>query len=165
MELGYEVKLVFVLSCICAVSYPDTYTININGTLIHCVKCPAGTYLLSDCSSDHGNASCQTCEIGTYQPGTTTATSCANCRTECPHNTPQHTVQFVKENCTATRDTECLCVEGYYGDGGGCRKWRECQPGEGVVDKGNHIPVSCQLVRVCFTGSALSLLIAHCFMM
>lgn len=139
MGFPFAVSTVCLLSLTCAVMCSETYTISIHDRTIHCVKCPAGMYLVSNCSLDYGNAICESCGSGTYQPHPTTATSCALCRTECPYNTPQRTVQLVNGKCTMTSDIECLCVEGFYDDGGACRKWAECQPGEGVVTKGNPV--------------------------
>lgn len=103
-----------------------------NGDLITCMKCSPGFFLIGDCTSDGGNASCRSCPDGTFNSDFTIARACAPCSTEC--QSPKR--EYIAKNCTPVSNISCLCREGYYRDQGQfglCLAINPCPPGQGVV--------------------------------
>ena len=117
----------------------STYTTWVDNKEIHCQMCPHGHYKTGDCSMDYGPAQCEVCPQGEYQPNENTANKCEKCRTLCPYNTLQKTVQNITKNCSGMNDIVCECIAGMYDDDGACRNWTACGPGHGVKTKGESL--------------------------
>ncbi|NXW85617.1 TNR25 factor, partial [Alopecoenas beccarii] len=99
----------------------------IQGTDRCCKPCPAGTFLLTSCSS-HGNDSiCDACPTGTFRAQPNTFLECQACY-ECD----RHAFQSVLSNCSATSNVVCGCEPGRFRDclDEHCSEFscRQCQP-------------------------------------
>ncbi|KAF1676642.1 Tumor necrosis factor receptor superfamily member 25, partial [Pygoscelis papua] len=98
----------------------------IEGARRCCAQCPAGTFLLSPCSS-HSNSICSTCPTGTFRTQPNTFPKCQACY-ECDHQA----FQSVLSNCSATSNVVCGCKPGHFRDclDERCSDFscRQCQP-------------------------------------
>eukprot|EP00792_Barthelona_sp_PAP020_P005059 TRINITY_DN2475_c0_g1_i1.p1 TRINITY_DN2475_c0_g1~~TRINITY_DN2475_c0_g1_i1.p1 ORF type:complete len:2415 (+),score=438.48 TRINITY_DN2475_c0_g1_i1:968-7246(+) len=122
-----------------------------------CVECPVGTY-----SEELGSRSCSKCAIGNYQ-NVTGSSSCYSCPTGA-----------ITSKTGSTWIGDCLCDEGYYGDGLECT---ECPEG-GKCSLGSSTPeaisgyfinlenptvvLNCYPKEACPGGSAVNITAAVC---
>ncbi|KAM6236261.1 tumor necrosis factor receptor superfamily member 25 isoform 3-T3 [Spheniscus humboldti] len=99
----------------------------IEGVRRCCAQCPAGTFLLSHCSSLSNNSVCATCPPGTFRAQPNTFPKCQACY-ECDHQA----FQSVLSNCSATSNVACGCKPGHFRDclDERCSDFscRQCQP-------------------------------------
>ncbi|CAG6015548.1 unnamed protein product [Menidia menidia] len=90
-----------------------------------CSLCPAGYGVAEECGKE--DTKCAPCLKGTFSPSEDLGL-CLPC-SKCPPSVPE--VAF----CSATRDTQCECDEGFFflGKYGLCAPCSKCSYGEGVV--------------------------------
>ncbi|XP_047454258.1 tumor necrosis factor receptor superfamily member 5 [Mugil cephalus] len=94
-----------------------------------CDRCPAGTYLKTDCNGNRGTE-CATCQPGTYIDTINYLSNCHTCR---PCHSSNNLVTV--KNCTATQNTVCKCETGFYCVNEECEHCfpvSGCPPGSGV---------------------------------
>ncbi|XP_068270506.1 tumor necrosis factor receptor superfamily member 25 isoform X3 [Nyctibius grandis] len=99
----------------------------IEGARRCCPQCPAGTFLLTPCSSHDNNSICATCPAGTFRAQPNTFHECQACY-ECD----RQAFQSVLSNCSATSNVACGCEPGRFRDclDERCSDFscRQCQP-------------------------------------
>lgn len=102
----------------------------ITGSPVSCDRCPPGTYLRSQCSSER-KSDCANCPHGSFTEVWNHIGRCLRCGV-CSHN------QVVKTPCTADSDCQCQCKPGYYykTQYDMCLPHSACPPGQGVRAKG-----------------------------
>ncbi|NXL37565.1 TNR25 factor, partial [Glaucidium brasilianum] len=92
-----------------------------------CAQCPAGTFLLTPCSSHSNDSVCAACPAGTFRTQPNTFPECEACH-ECDHDAFQN----VLSNCSATSNVACGCKPGHFRDciDDHCSEFscRQCQP-------------------------------------
>ncbi|NWW94492.1 TNR25 factor, partial [Rhynochetos jubatus] len=74
-----------------------------------CTPCPAGTFLLTPCSSRGNDSVCAACPAGTFHAKPNTLLKCQACY-ECDHQV----FQSVLSNCSATSNVACGCEPGRF---------------------------------------------------
>ncbi|KAG8004829.1 Tumor necrosis factor receptor superfamily member 6B [Nibea albiflora] len=116
-----------------AVSAPrTTFTSRdpITGVSVECDSCPPGTYLRARCTSTLKSV-CAPCPSGSFTELWNYIGKCLRCGV-----CGQHQVE--KTACTADKDCQCECKQGYYYKEkyDMCLRHSECQYGEGVLTEG-----------------------------
>nr|XP_020466566.1 tumor necrosis factor receptor superfamily member 5-like [Monopterus albus] len=109
-----------------AITCEDEYIAK-NGRCCH--RCPAGKYVQSDCDSTK-TTQCAECGGGFYTATKNYLNKCHVCKDCSSHNN-----QRKAKDCTATADTVCECVTGFYCSNDQCDHCQQvgnCPPGEGV---------------------------------
>uniref|UniRef100_UPI0037E9B413 tumor necrosis factor receptor superfamily member 14-like n=1 Tax=Semicossyphus pulcher TaxID=241346 RepID=UPI0037E9B413 len=74
-----------------------------------CLKCPPGSEVQTDCSSESSSTSCLPCTEGTFMNQPTDRMQCFFCR-DCDAGSGMR----IKTSCTQTSDTVCEPLEGFY---------------------------------------------------
>ncbi|XP_068115734.1 tumor necrosis factor receptor superfamily member 22-like [Hyperolius riggenbachi] len=99
---------------------------------ICCQKCPAGTHVSADCSTNHGTGACRNCMVGktftAYANGLNACLSCRSCRQD----------EVSIHECSSTSDAICQCKPGTYlcqqnmncSNTGTCVQCTSCPPGQ-----------------------------------
>nr|XP_020478266.1 tumor necrosis factor receptor superfamily member 6B-like [Monopterus albus] len=116
-----------------------------SGSSLVCDQCPPGTYLRSRCTSMQ-KSQCAPCPQGSFTELWNHITKCLRCGV-CGQN------QVVKTACTADRDCQCECIQGYYWEEkyDMCVRHTHCQSGQGVLTEGT--PYKNTVCQVCSDGT------------
>uniref|UniRef100_A0A3Q4N9X7 Tumor necrosis factor receptor superfamily member 6B-like n=1 Tax=Neolamprologus brichardi TaxID=32507 RepID=A0A3Q4N9X7_NEOBR len=133
--------------------YSCTHRDPITGSPVSCDRCPPGTYLRSQCSSER-KSDCAKCPHGSFTEVWNHIGRCLRCGV-CSHN------QVVKTLCTADRDCQCQCKPGYYykPQYDMCLPHSACPPGQGVRAKGT--PDEDTVCQTCSDGTFSEVSSAH----
>ncbi|KAL7064413.1 hypothetical protein AAHC03_05129 [Spirometra sp. Aus1] len=102
----------------------------INGSPRCCKKCPPGTGMLQLCTNDTDTV-CRPCKLGSEYSSESSATAkCQQCK-ECQE---MHPFAVVRTHCSATEDTTCRCLPGFYFSEAtsSCRACTKCPAGSGA---------------------------------
>ncbi|XP_043566257.1 tumor necrosis factor receptor superfamily member 6B-like [Chiloscyllium plagiosum] len=103
----------------------DPYT----GQMVTCEQCPPGTYVKTQCTSDHPTI-CESCPDLHYTQYWNYLQKCRYCNVFCGHH------QYEKHQCNSTHNRVCECKAGYYLEFEFCLKHSCCPYGAGVIKKG-----------------------------
>ncbi|XP_056141946.1 hematopoietic death receptor isoform X4 [Lampris incognitus] len=99
---------------------------------ICCLNCPAGTHVISSCTTAGEKGGCESCDSGTYTEHSNGLKQCLKC-TKC--RSDQETVV----ECTSTQDTKCQCKLGSFCHPEQacevCKKCSRCKEGEVEEEK------------------------------
>ncbi|XP_074499250.1 uncharacterized protein LOC141772310 [Sebastes fasciatus] len=114
-----------------------------------CPMCHEGSVVRRDCTQQSGTR-CSNCVNGTYMNQPNGLTNCFLC-TSCDQG---HGL-FAQQECTATKDTICDVLSGYFCkhlmDGGGCslaEKHSPCPPGHRIKEPGtSRTDTMCELCQ------------------
>ncbi|XP_034030396.1 tumor necrosis factor receptor superfamily member 5 [Thalassophryne amazonica] len=101
-----------------------------------CDRCPAGTYVHTECDGTK-KTECAQCVHGYYTASKNYLRKCQKCR-DCYSNNNHRTVTV----CTASEDTQCECVTGFYCSDTQCEHCRpvtHCPVGHGVKVKATRM--------------------------
>uniref|UniRef100_UPI0037E80564 tumor necrosis factor receptor superfamily member 14-like n=1 Tax=Semicossyphus pulcher TaxID=241346 RepID=UPI0037E80564 len=96
-----------------------------------CPKCPPGSRVQTDCSSESSSTSCLPCIEGTFMNQPTDSMQCFFCR-DCDAGSGVR----IKTSCTQTSNTVCEPLEGFYctdsaeDSCAAARSYTSCRPGE-----------------------------------
>ena len=108
-------------------------------TGVHCLKCPAGTYVKEHCKENLTNSTCAECPDHYYMDKPNNLNYCTLCRTECPKNSIE------THDCTASSNRQCMCKDGFHKqplDGidpvWTCQKHTTCKEREGELYFGEY---------------------------
>lgn len=125
----------------------------ITGSPVSCDRCPPGTYLRSQCSSER-KSDCAKCPHGSFTEVWNHIGRCLRCGV-CSHN------QVVKTPCTADSDCQCQCKPGHYykPQYDMCLPHSACPPGQGVRAKGT--PDEDTMCQICSDGTFSEVSSAH----
>ncbi|KAK5854602.1 hypothetical protein PBY51_004782 [Eleginops maclovinus] len=107
-----------------------TFTYTATGESLECDMCPPGTYLRARCTATQKSV-CSPCPSGSYTELWNYIGRCLRCGA-CGH------FEEVKTPCTAERDCQCQCAQGYYYQRNNemCFRHKECRSGQEVLTKG-----------------------------
>lgn len=98
-----------------------------------CKFCKPGTYKQKDCNQTE-ETQCAQCEPGSFTATENYMEKCLACK-KCNNSHLR-----VEQECTAQKNTVCVCVAGFYckdADCEHCRKLSVCPPGQGVKAQGS----------------------------
>ncbi|XP_076586033.1 hematopoietic death receptor isoform X1 [Chaetodon auriga] len=100
-----------------------------NGNIC-CLNCPAGTRMISPCTTARERGTCEECDDGTYTEHDNSLNQCFKC-TQCRSD------QEIVRACTHTHDTECQCKLGVFCAPDQacevCKKCLKCEKDEEIV--------------------------------
>ncbi|KAG8011615.1 Tumor necrosis factor receptor superfamily member 10B, partial [Nibea albiflora] len=100
-----------------------------NGNIC-CLNCPAGTHMVSACTTSGGQGVCEECDDGTFTEHTNSLKHCFKC-TQCRSD------QEIVRACSHTQNTECQCKSGRFCAPDQacevCKTCLRCKEGEVIV--------------------------------
>ncbi|XP_078695656.1 uncharacterized protein LOC144924415 [Branchiostoma floridae x Branchiostoma belcheri] len=116
----------------------DDQHLLVNG--LCCIKCLPGFYKDKDCDAD-SPTKCLQCPGGTYTEFPNYLDECLVCE----HCSEDHGIEE-KRPCLPTQNRKCRCMDGFFlepplvlgQNADMCLRHQECQPGEGVVERGTR---------------------------
>ncbi|XP_066297456.1 uncharacterized protein [Branchiostoma lanceolatum] len=105
-----------------------------------CIKCQKGYHKVQDCDASHPTQ-CLQCPRGTYTEFENYVEECFVCE----HCSEDHGVEE-KRPCLPNQNRKCRCKDGFFLEpplvlgqtADMCNRHQECQPGEGVVERGTR---------------------------
>ncbi|KAI8517466.1 TNFR/NGFR cysteine-rich region [Branchiostoma belcheri] len=105
-----------------------------------CIKCLPGFYKDKDCDAE-SPTKCLQCPGGTYTEFLNYIEECLVCE----HCSEDHGIEE-KRPCLPTQNRKCRCMDGFFlepslilgQNADMCHRHQECQPGEGVVERGTR---------------------------
>lgn len=102
------------------------------GEQVECDRCRPGTYLRVRCTATQKSV-CAPCPSGSFTELWNYIGKCLRCGVCGPS-------QVVKRPCTADRDCQCQCQQGFYyrSQSDMCRRHSECPVGQGVLSNGRR---------------------------
>lgn len=125
----------------------------VTGERLECDRCPPGTYLRARCTATR-KSDCARCPSGSFTELWNYIGKCLRCGV-CGHD------QVVKTECTAERDCQCECKQGFYymAQYDMCLQHSECPSGQGALTAGtaDHDTVC----HVCPNGTYSDITSAH----
>lgn len=142
----FVIVLVFISTeLICGTAIPTYERLDpLSGRALTCDRCPAGYHMSAHCT-DTSPTVCNACPGNHYTGFWNYLPRCLYCNTFCVDN------QFVKEDCSPTRDRVCECNDGYFWYSDICIKHKACPGGYRVKSRGTtHSDTECER---CPTGS------------
>ncbi|XP_041038383.1 tumor necrosis factor receptor superfamily member 5-like isoform X2 [Carcharodon carcharias] len=140
LSLSWTMFAVWMMLCVASVGAQSSCSsLQYQGDDRCCSKCPAGSYVLRDCTHT-AETFCTACRKGEYMDAMNGQMHCL----KCSHCDQEYGFKEL-QNCTATRPRICSCAEGFdcehKSDEGGCKTCKRrltCQTGEGAVTTGSH---------------------------
>ncbi|XP_039675752.1 tumor necrosis factor receptor superfamily member 6B-like isoform X2 [Perca fluviatilis] len=115
----------------------------ITGGSLECDRCPPGTFMRASCTATQ-KTRCATCPPGSFTELWNYIGKCLRCGV-CGHNEVEKTV------CTADRNCQCQCKQGYHNKYDMCVRHSECPSGQQPLTKGT--PDEDTVCQICPDGS------------